>query len=118
MFYRVDKEKNIIDSANYKYADDCLETDKNIIRGFNGQLVFEEETLTDEYKLAEEKYKTQIDNDKIIFKLKQNLSNTDYQAIKYGEGELNEEEYAPIKTQRKEWRAEINRLEEELKNGN
>lgn len=53
-----------------------------------------------------------------IDKLKQNLLNTDYQAIKYAEGELNEEEYAPIKAQRKEWRTEINRLEEELNNGN
>ena len=50
--------------------------------------------------------------------LKTSLSNTDYQAIKYAEGELTEEEYAPIKAQRKEWRAKINRLEEEFKNGN
>lgn len=53
-----------------------------------------------------------------IEELKQMLLNTDYQAIKYAEGELTEEEYAPIKAQRKEWREEINRLEEELKNGN
>lgn len=50
-----------------------------------------------------------------ILKLK--LENTDYQAIKYAEGELTKEEFAPIKAQRKEWRAEINRLEEELQNG-
>lgn len=53
-----------------------------------------------------------------ISQLKQNLSNTDYLCLKYAEGELTEEEYAPIKAQRKAWRAEINRLEEELKNGN
>lgn len=53
-----------------------------------------------------------------ISQLKQNLSNTDYLCLKYAEGELTEEEYAPIKAQRKEWRAEINRLEEELNNGN
>lgn len=52
-----------------------------------------------------------------IEELKQMLLNTDYQAIKYAEGELTEEEYAPIKEQRKEWRAKINRLEEELNNG-
>lgn len=49
----------------------------------------------------------------MILDFKQKLKNTDYQAIKYAEGELTEEEYAPIKAQRKEWRAEINRLEEE-----
>lgn len=64
MFYRIDEEKNIIDKANFKYADDCLETDKNIVRGFDGKLVFEEETLTNEYKLAEEKAKTELANNK------------------------------------------------------
>ena len=54
----------------------------------------------------------------MILDFKQKLKDTDYQAIKYAEGELTEEEYEPIKAQRKEWRAEINRLEEELKNGN
>ena len=49
---------------------------------------------------------------KIVY-LKIKLADTDYQAIKYAEGELTEEEYAPIKEQRKTWRAEINRLEEE-----
>lgn len=35
-----------------------------------------------------------------IIALKQALKNTDYQAIKYAEGLLTEEEYAPIKAQR------------------
>lgn len=42
------------------------------------------------------------------------LSATDYQAIKFAEGELTAEEFAPIKEQRKAWRAEINQLEKEL----
>ena len=43
--------------------------------------------------------------------LKEELAKTDYQAIKYAEGWLSEEEYAPIKTQRQAYREEINRLE-------
>lgn len=50
-----------------------------------------------------------------IGRLKAKLRNTDYQAIKYFEGLLSEEEYAPIKKQRQAWRDEINKLEEELK---
>lgn len=46
--------------------------------------------------------------------LKKYLSNTDYQAIKYAEGVLSEEEYAPVKSKRQEWRNEINELEEEI----
>lgn len=46
-----------------------------------------------------------------ISELKQNLANTDYQAIKYAEGFITESEYAPIKAQRQAWRDEINLLE-------
>lgn len=49
-----------------------------------------------------------------IRKLKNNLRKTDYQAIKYAEGEMSEEEYSPIKVQRREWRKTINELEEAL----
>lgn len=59
--------------------------------------------------------------DKIILQqyeiadLKAKLRNTDYQAIKYAEGLLSEEEYMSIKEQRQAWRDEINSLQEELK---
>ena len=46
--------------------------------------------------------------------LKQCLSDTDYKAIKYAEGLISEEDYAPIKKQRQQWRNEINLLELEL----
>lgn len=49
-----------------------------------------------------------------IAELKRNLVNTDYQAIKYAEGQLTEQEYASMKAQRQLWRDEINQLEEEL----
>ena len=45
---------------------------------------------------------------------KKNLIDTDYQAIKFMEGELTAEEYAPMKEQRKQWREQINALEIEL----
>ena len=46
-----------------------------------------------------------------IAELKANLAETDYQAIKYAEGFYTEDEYAPIKAKRQEWRDRINRLE-------
>lgn len=49
-----------------------------------------------------------------IQELKINLTQTDYQAIKFAEGEISAEEFAPIKEQRKAWRAEINELEKQL----
>lgn len=46
-----------------------------------------------------------------IDELKALLSQSDYKAIKYAEGVLTEVEYAPIKTLRQSYRAEINALE-------
>ena len=46
-----------------------------------------------------------------IAELKANLLATDYQAIKYAEGVLSIDEYAPIKAQRQAWRVRINELE-------
>ena len=45
--------------------------------------------------------------------LKHKLQESDYKAIKYAEGILTEEEYAPIKAERQALRDEINRLEQE-----
>ena len=50
-----------------------------------------------------------------IDECKKNLSETDYKLFKYLEGELSIEEYQQIKSQRQEWRNQINQLEEELK---
>lgn len=49
-----------------------------------------------------------------ILHLKKKLAETDYKAIKYSEGWLTEEEYAPVKAERQAIREEINRLEQEL----
>lgn len=46
-----------------------------------------------------------------IMGLKNYLKNTDYQAIKYSEGAISEEKFAPIKTKRAEARARINEIE-------
>ena len=43
--------------------------------------------------------------------LKQQLASSDYKAIKFAEGWLTAEEYAPIKAQRQELRNRINELE-------
>ena len=42
------------------------------------------------------------------------LPELDYQAIKYAEGVITDDDYAPIKAQRQAWRDEINALEAEL----
>ena len=58
----------------------------------------EQDLLKDQYRLE-------------IQQLKKQLSDTDYKAIKYAEGQLTEEEYSPIRIQRQSYRDRINELE-------
>ena len=56
-----------------------------------------------------------------IVELKKYLSDTDYKAIKFAEGEITESDYREVKSQRHDARARINELEsliEELEKGN
>lgn len=59
----------------------------------------------DEAEIAKQKARSRI------AELKTFLAKTDYQAIKFAEGELSAEAYADMKAQRSEWRKEINDLE-------
>lgn len=46
-----------------------------------------------------------------IRELKKMLSESDYKALKFSDGVLTEEEYAPVREKRREWRSEINEIE-------
>ena len=59
---------------------------------------------TDEDKLKDE-YRIEIQQ------LKKLLSDTDYKAIKYAEGQISEEEYASVRAERQGYRDRINYLE-------
>ena len=58
----------------------------------------EEDKIKDQYRIE-------------IQQLKKQLSDTDYKAIKYAEGQISEEGYAPIRIQRQSYRDRINELE-------
>ena len=58
----------------------------------------EEDHLRDQYRIE-------------ITQLKKQLSDTDYKAIKYAEGQISEEEYASVKAERQGYRDRINELE-------
>lgn len=59
-------------------------------------------------ELARREKLNQIDS------LKAQLASTDYQCLKYAEGWISEEDYAPIKASRQALRDQINELEAEL----
>lgn len=67
------------------------------------------EEPVEEYKPTK---KEQLQMD--INQKKWELSQTDYKALKYAEGLLTEEEYAPIKAERQAMRDEINAMEAKL----
>ncbi len=53
----------------------------------------------------------QIKEELILYK--QSLLDTDYKAIKYAEGWYTEEDYAPIKEERENWRIKVRELQQE-----
>lgn len=65
-------------------------------------------------EIAEYEASIKLSTEEQIEMLKQNLSDTDYKAIKYAEGLISDEEYAETKKLRQQWRKEINQLENEL----
>lgn len=99
-----------------------------VVKTFPNGLKRYREVIDEPYQPAQEAYDefedihifveyTQIELNEIeINKLKKLLASTDYKALKYAEGELTELEFAPDKAQRKSWREEINKLEEEINN--
>ena len=60
--------------------------------------ISEEERQKDQYRLE-------------ILQLKKQLSDTDYKAIKYAEGQISEDEYASVRAERQGYRDRINYLE-------
>lgn len=57
-----------------------------------------------------------IETESRIAYLKSELAETDYLCLKFTDRALSEEEYAPIRRQRAEYRAEINKLQESNEN--
>lgn len=90
------------DDVWVEYAGTRLGRDYDII---NGQFV--------KLRTVEE-INSEMQRQSRIAELKQYLADTDYQAIKYAEGRMIQEEYAPISNQRQMWRDEINQLEKIL----
>lgn len=57
-----------------------------------------------------------IETESRIAYLKAELAETDYLCLKFTDGALSEEKYAPIRQKRAEYRAEINKLQESSEN--
>ena len=88
------------DLNNYIAIEDTQQSDINgwTYRKELCPMKTEEDLLKDQYRLE-------------ITQLKKQLSDTDYKAIKYAEGQISESEYAPVRAERQGYRDRINELE-------
>lgn len=57
-----------------------------------------------------------VETESRIAFLKAELADTDYLCLKFTDGALSEDEYAPIRQKRAEYRSEINKLQESNEN--
>lgn len=87
--------------ANYPDIEYVLDENENLID-------VNIKTADKEKRQKKEEYNKQI------VQLKMQLRNTDYQALKFAEGQITAADYEAIKVQRQAWRDEINRLENEI----
>jgi len=90
----------------------------NYTKIYEGLIPITEAEWNEHVKTEEpsEKQKQIWAKNKEIIILKENLLATDYQAIKYAEGEITIQDYEAIKLQRRTWRIQINELEQQIKN--
>ena len=85
---------------------------RQVLKVVNNALTVENLQLTAE----QEKEISIIEINTKISILKEQLAETDYKALKFIDGEFTEEEYAPIREERKACRIKINELEKCLEN--
>ena len=119
MFVQLNEKNEIIASASFKVDDTFIETNKNIVRGFDGKLYFEGERTEEE--LAEEKRQQElIEKQREIDKLKKYLSDTDYEVIRIVEAMISgdiqlinelKSKYSDVLKERVKVRKQINELE-------
>lgn len=77
----------------------------------------EKADFDEDFKFNKTKYnnrKSMAENSLKIAELINKLKATDYQAIKFAEGQLTIDEFKPIKDQRQLWRNEINELQAQI----
>lgn len=90
----IDRFGNIIDSFNQEYGTIIHDGDYAVC------LMYEKDS--------------DVELKRQVFNLKNQLRTTDYKAIKFAEGQLTEEEYAPFRQQRQEIRDKINEIEPQI----
>lgn len=92
---------NLVFEQRERYSDDAnYEKNLSIVKreAYNGEYTIEE-------------VDTELTVEQQVSELKAQLAATDYKAIKYAEGWITEEEYAPIRAERQAIRDQINSLE-------
>lgn len=114
MWYRQTELGEIYTASEKKIGDEWNYSEEDIVIAFDGRLLFKSQTETNEYKELETKYINNKKYEDEIKMIKSYLAATDYKALKFSDGALTEEEYAPIRAQRQAWRDRINELEAQL----
>lgn len=70
LFYTTNTDGSIKEYSNYKFDENAVETDKNIVVDFTGHYIFEEETSTESYQQKLQKYNTKLKSQQKILELK------------------------------------------------
>ena len=108
-YYTKNHNGQINQTAAFKFADDALETDREIVRGYDGGLYFAGEEPDDT------QYAHKMEIQAQIAALQDKLRQYDYIGIKIATGRATADDYADEIADMTVWAAEINELETTLK---
>lgn len=70
LFYTTNTDGSIKEYSNYKFDENAIETEKNIVVDFTGHYIFKEETLTESYQQKLQKHNTELKSQQKILELK------------------------------------------------
>lgn len=73
MYYTL-KDNKIEMCAKFKFSNDCLYTEDNIVRGYDGVLRFESETQTLNYLAEKNQYDSARQNEQLIIEKQERLT--------------------------------------------
>lgn len=110
----LDEQNKVTMWSTSKFADAKAYEVEDYDKFYNASFCY---YLKDNQLVYDSRIKEKIEKQEKIIKqineLKQQLIKSDYQAIKFAEGWISDDEYGETLNQRQQWRNEINELEKE-----
>lgn len=111
MWLYLDETRNIIRWADYQFAEDAIESDRELYQFPSGKVAFRDEVTMEQIREAEEQARLEAYREYVLHEIRRRLDATDYKCLKFVDGKLSEKEYAVVREERDALREAYNNVE-------